>query len=102
MALITCTECGNQISDRATACPKCGAPAEAASQPTKVAPAKKFQMPVRNATVYDILLSVLMPFWGIIVGMIAICKGETRRGLTMFAATGSAMVVMAGVCSYVK
>lgn len=28
MALIYCTECGNQVSDKAPACPKCGAPAE--------------------------------------------------------------------------
>ncbi len=26
MALIECSECGNQVSDKATACPKCGAP----------------------------------------------------------------------------
>lgn len=26
MALIDCSECGSQISDKATACPKCGAP----------------------------------------------------------------------------
>ena len=28
MALIQCTECGNSISDRAPACPQCGAPAK--------------------------------------------------------------------------
>jgi len=26
MALIECNECGNQVSDKATSCPKCGAP----------------------------------------------------------------------------
>ncbi len=26
MALINCTECGNEVSDKASACPKCGAP----------------------------------------------------------------------------
>jgi TM2 domain-containing membrane protein YozV len=26
MALIECSECGNQVSDKAAACPKCGAP----------------------------------------------------------------------------
>lgn len=30
MALIPCAECGRQISDRATACPNCGAPPRAA------------------------------------------------------------------------
>lgn len=28
MALINCTECGNEVSDKASACPKCGAPIE--------------------------------------------------------------------------
>ena len=26
MALVKCPECGNQVSDRASACPKCGYP----------------------------------------------------------------------------
>ena len=26
MSLITCSECGNQMSDKAQNCPKCGAP----------------------------------------------------------------------------
>jgi len=26
MPLINCTDCGNEVSDRAPACPKCGAP----------------------------------------------------------------------------
>jgi uncharacterized membrane protein YvbJ len=26
MALIKCTECGNDVSDKATSCPKCGNP----------------------------------------------------------------------------
>ena len=29
MALVTCPECGKQISDKATTCPSCGAPISA-------------------------------------------------------------------------
>ena len=42
MALISCTECGKQISDKASACPHCGAPVtapnEAAAEPVKKGP----------------------------------------------------------------
>ena len=37
MALINCTECGKQISDKALACPNCGAPQS--SKPDTAAPA---------------------------------------------------------------
>ena len=35
MALIKCTECGQEISDAAEACPKCGAPQDLAARPVK-------------------------------------------------------------------
>lgn len=37
MALIKCSECGNQVSDKATTCPHCGAPVEVT--PVATAPA---------------------------------------------------------------
>ena len=33
MALVRCSECGEMISDRAVACPKCGAPGRGAAMP---------------------------------------------------------------------
>lgn len=36
MALIKCNECGNEVSDKAMSCPKCGAPI-ASAQETKAA-----------------------------------------------------------------
>jgi Short C-terminal domain len=33
MALISCTECGQQISEKAAACPRCGSPASTSSNP---------------------------------------------------------------------
>jgi Short C-terminal domain/zinc-ribbon domain len=35
MALISCTECGQQISDKAAACPRCGSPASTSSHPIR-------------------------------------------------------------------
>lgn len=36
MALDKCKECGNQISDKATSCPSCGAPIKRTSMGTKI------------------------------------------------------------------
>ena len=33
MALVNCKECGKQVSDKAVACPNCGAPVSGRSQP---------------------------------------------------------------------
>jgi len=33
MALISCTECGQQISDKAAACPRCSSPGSTSSNP---------------------------------------------------------------------
>lgn len=33
MALISCTECEQQVSDKAAACPRCGSPASRSSNP---------------------------------------------------------------------
>jgi hypothetical protein len=35
MALIFCTECGQQISDKAAACPRCGSPGSTSSNPIR-------------------------------------------------------------------
>lgn len=34
MALVSCTECNNEISDKADSCPRCGAPTKVLSQPS--------------------------------------------------------------------
>lgn len=40
MALITCSDCGSQVSDRAAACPKCGGPIGSNAQPAAAHPEK--------------------------------------------------------------
>jgi hypothetical protein len=36
MALIKCSECDGQVSDKAAACPVCGAPPSESAEPTEV------------------------------------------------------------------
>ena len=38
---------------------------------------------LEKATTGDIILSVLIPFWGFIIGLMALVKGEGKRGATM-------------------
>lgn len=38
MALITCVECGNEFSDKAPACPKCGCPTSESTKPAEAQP----------------------------------------------------------------
>jgi hypothetical protein len=36
-----------------------------------------------RATVVDIVLSVILPLWGLVIGGLALVKGERKRGFTM-------------------
>jgi peptidoglycan/LPS O-acetylase OafA/YrhL len=36
-----------------------------------------------RATAVDIIFSILLPFWGFLIGAIALARGEQKRGLTM-------------------
>lgn len=77
MALIACTECGHQVSDRAAACPHCGAPvatpsttperAEESSPPPRVKTAEDSVF-TRNRGCVDfvfLLPVVLLVFYGL-------------------------------------
>jgi len=74
MALIYCSECGNQVSDKAASCPKCGAPlsGEAISnqQPLMVTPPKSRSLAIVLALFLGGLgihkLYLNKPGWGVI------------------------------------
>ena len=42
MALINCPECGKEISDKASACPKCGCPIDNIALPTHIEPKQAY------------------------------------------------------------
>jgi hypothetical protein len=64
MALIRCTECGNEVSDRARTCPKCGAPIGNVGL-TELAPPRR-PVPV---TTGGVLIAILVSF--VTVGYLA-------------------------------
>src|SRR5580692_11091563 len=67
MTMITCSECGRAISDRAAACIGCGAPLGAHSQ-INLAPAPSTgQPPTRRQIRWRLLLAGLMLLIGILI-----------------------------------
>lgn len=87
MALVVCTECGNAVSDRAAACPKCGAPV---SVQAKHVPEKSHWL--RNTVIAVGVLFFLFLAWGAFIAgtpegkqriserrVIDYCDSETER-----------------------
>ena len=56
-------------------------------------------MKLQRATVGDIVLSVVLPGWGVIIGVVALCKGEKRRACVMLA-IGTAIIVLLALVGY--
>ncbi|HEX7964950.1 MAG TPA: hypothetical protein VF651_04445 [Gammaproteobacteria bacterium] len=48
---------------------------------------------LQKATVGDIALSVIIPGWGVLIGLIALIKREFKRGLTMIG-IGAVMIAI--------
>ena len=69
MAIVKCTECGNEISDKATSCPHCGCPMEAIMKATKdekkVGSAKKKRIIV--VCMFSVLVVVGILLWFLMI-----------------------------------
>lgn len=96
MALVHCTECGREISDRATSCPGCGAPVPAAALSGADPPKPTVASPVMGIVAIVLgVAGVVMPYFAavflvpaaFVCGVIAFGRGQ--RGL------GSAAVILA-------
>jgi len=97
MALVKCTECGREISDRALSCPACGAPVSAAT-PNEVTPAASPSGAAGRGTgsalgIAAVVLglgAVVMPYFAavflvpaaLICGLIAFKRGQKGLGGT--------------------
>ncbi len=85
MSLINCPECTSEISDKAPACPKCGAPISAEKIATESdlvttqETSKKLKM--------HILISVLLIFGGTIIALATAQSGGAGFG-TLIAVVG--------------
>jgi tetratricopeptide (TPR) repeat protein len=52
---------------------------------------------LEKATTADIVLSLVLPGWGLIVGLIALTKDESRRGFTMLALSIPSLALIASI-----
>jgi len=66
MALINCSECGAEVSDKAASCPKCGAPITAAKEVEKVG----VQVQTIQETSKKLKLQALISGLVFIIGMV--------------------------------
>lgn len=54
-------------------------------------------MKLEKATTGDIVLSVIIPGWGVLIGLIALVKKEVRRGLTMLGISALMILVISAL-----
>jgi len=59
--------------------------------PTKRPRRQRFE----RATAGDVVLSVVLPGWGILVGLTALCKGERKRAVTIIVIGACVLAVVA-------
>ena len=74
MALITCPECGKEISDKATACPNCGCPVSQKqtyipAPPTEIPSAPPTPLKMRRGCLVSIILFFILFSIGISIGI---------------------------------
>lgn len=84
MGLIKCTECGKEISDKATTCPNCGCPVNSTAGTTpppmqQAMPNMQTQAPVKRKKGHGCLITILV-FVGIIVFFAIIGSVVSKNG----------------------
>lgn len=84
MGLIKCTECGKEISDKATTCPNCGCPVNSTAGATpppmqQAMPNMQTQAPVKRKKGHGCLITILV-FIGIIVFFAIIGSVVSKNG----------------------
>lgn len=85
MALINCPDCGTQVSDRAAACVKCGAPiADVTGQSAPHPDAPQVQTIEQTGKAYK--AQQAMGVVAILVGAVMMAAGDSGSGTTMLGA----------------
>jgi hypothetical protein len=106
MALIACSECGRQISDRATACPSCGSPVptqELASAPAVHAnPVEVTKAPVITTEATGKPYKAVQVVGGVIMclAMVSCAAGASPGTGGLFFIVGAIVYLVAGAMAW--
>jgi uncharacterized membrane protein YvbJ len=82
MAMMMCSECGKDVSSKATACPGCGAPIAGSGSGT---PVQTIEKTAKQLKVHQLISSIMFVgglLWTIIA-IVAINKGSGSTGSTI-------------------
>ncbi|MBD9583585.1 zinc ribbon domain-containing protein [Delftia sp. DLF01] len=74
MALIACEECGKMVSDKAAACPQCGAPIAGAPSSAPVAPPSE-----QKGSIWKWIIGLPVGLF-VILFLVGSCIGNTPEG----------------------
>lgn len=94
MALITCSECGRAVSNKANVCIGCGAPLTLSSGVDGVPKRSKAPRPTRAQIKRSALSSLAMLVFGVVWAGIL----DSRSGANRLASFGAAMLIIGGLC----
>ena len=97
MALITCRDCGTQVSDAAPACPKCGRPQSVSSAPVHMVVHHANPIVVTKSAASKILLG--FGSLGVIVGVVSCIASGSMQGGNAAALGG--FLFLAGLAMFV-
>jgi hypothetical protein len=109
MALIHCSECGREISDRASSCPGCGAPVRAVSE--AVPPSLPAASPIMGVVAFGAgLAGVVMPYFAavflvpiaFVCGVIAFSRGQRGLGCAGIALAVLGLIGIISVSQHLK
>lgn len=103
-----CKNCGSEIPNDSTFCVKCGAKAEASVQQAQATqPARPVQQYTQTSSTASkdvvsaglVILSILIPLVGIIMGIVFMCDGKKYAGKTYLLAGIISGVIFACIFS---
>ena len=102
MALIKCSECGREVSDKAESCPQCGAPIASALETEAAGIKLRTIQQTSKRLKMQILISAAL-FWGGIVWMIVVASSASRAGVppSRVATVIATLMILAGLVWYV-